>query len=444
MFNRNLYSELMKWRDRPDRLPLVLRGARQTGKTTLIKEFSRQYESFLYFNCEELESRRVFTESFSETIKLIDLKYSKKIDPSSTLLCIDEIQASPEAIGLLRFFAEEMPRLSVICAGSLLEQRLSQKLISFPTGRVEYAFLTPFSFVEFLQAQGKNLHVDSLKDPVGITPGMHRELMSELSTYFQVGGMPAAVASWVSMGSIAEVQRLHRNLFQSILDDIGRYLTKSESKYIEFVFDAAPYKIGQRIIYGNFNNSEYRTREVKQAFEILQKAFLVYRVLPTASTAAPLFHNVNKSPKLFFFDIGMAGSRLMIPAVASSIAPEIKGRIAEQFVFQEMLAAHIQLPEPALFWTRDTSNSNAEIDFCSVWNGRPVPIEVKSGSAGTLKSLGVFMKESSGNLAIRFFDGLPLVQKNIETGTHVPFTLVNLPLYLAGNWQSALDVLGVR
>jgi hypothetical protein len=438
MFKRKLFIELQKWKQKKHRFPLIVRGARQTGKTTLIKEFGKSYKNFIYFNLEDIDSRKLFTDSFSETIRLIELKISQKLPQNETLLFLDEIQASKEAISLLRFFLEEMPDLNVICAGSLLEIKLSQKQISFPTGRVEYLFLAPMTFYEYLKAADKHLHLEIIFDkPDLITEEIHRTLMQEVYSYFQVGGMPAAIQHFMDTSSYAEVQHFHTNLYQSILDDIGKYLSKSESKYIELVFESTPFKLGERIVYGNFNNSGYRSREIKQAFEILQKAFLIYRVLPTSTLTFPPFHNLKKSPKIFYFDIGLANSRLSNPFDRSQITKNsgIRGHFAEQFVFQELLALNKQIPESLYFWARDKKNSHAEIDFCGGWKNNLIPIEVKSGSAGTLKSLGVFMERSAHKYALRFYSGLPVINRNVQTGKGPPFTLLNLPFYLAGRWH---------
>lgn len=441
MFKRSIYHGLEQWKLRKNRLPLIVRGARQTGKTTIIKEFAKQFKHFIYLNLEDTDTRKLITASFDETIKLIELKISKKIPRDNTLIFIDEIQASPEAVSHIRFFLEKMPEVFLICAGSLLEIKLSKKQISFPTGRVEYLFLTPMSLYEYLDAAGKRQHLEVIYgDPKAITQEIHNMLMEEVYSYFQIGGMPAAVQSFQDTKSFAEVKRFHLNLYQSILDDIGKYVSKSEEKYIQLVFESAPLKIAERIIYGNFNNSGYRCREIKHAFDILQKAFLVYRILPTSTVNLPAFHNLGKAPKLFFFDTGMVNSRLMQPFNKEQITANssIRGNFSEQFIFQELLALQKQLPESLYFWTRETKNSHAEIDFCGAYNGSLVPIEVKYGPAGKLRSVGVFMEQAPHKIAVRFYNGLPSINHNVHTGKGVPFTLINIPLYLAGRWQDVV------
>ena len=442
MFKRNLLQTLIQWKSKKNRLPLIIRGARQTGKTTLVCEFAQQFETFINLNLENIDDRKLISSSLTDTIAALEFRTSRKIVLASTLLFLDEIQACPDAVSLLRFFAEQIPGLAVVCAGSLLEVRLSQKAISFPTGRVEYLFMTPMSFSEFLCARDKLMHVQALADAsLDLPLAVHRLIMDEYALYVQTGGMPAAIREYLNTNSLAGVRTLHGNLLQSVLDDVGKYLPRSESKYIEAVLDGAPAHCGERLRFENFNNSQFKSREIKNAFSILQKAFLVYCTYPTNMVVLPIVPNFRKSPKLFFYDIGMMNSRVGMPFTfdASLADAGMRGVIAEQFVFQELLASSHQLPHIPAFWVRELGNSNAEIDFCDQWNDFLVPMEVKSGAQGTLKSLGMFMAQAPQRIAIRFYNAPPSVQKNVSTGVGKDFTLLNLPLYYAGNWKSAYE-----
>jgi predicted AAA+ superfamily ATPase len=442
MFHRHLLQSLDQWKIKKNRLPLIVRGARQTGKTTLVREFAKQFDTFIYLNLENIDDRKLISPSFNDTITALEFRASKKIVPASTVLFLDEIQASPDAVSLLRFFSEQMPDLAVLCAGSLLEVRLSQKTISFPTGRVEYLFLAPMSFSEFLLAKGKSLHVEALASASLTMPlQAHRMIMEEYVQYIQTGGMPAAIREFLETASLAGVRRLHANLLQSVLDDVGKYLPRAESKYIETALDGTPGHCGERIRFENFNNSQFKSREMKNAFSMLQKAFLVYCVYPTSSPVLPMVQNFRKAPKLFFYDIGMMNSRLGVPITLDVALTDcgMRGMVAEQFVFQELLASSRQLPMIPMFWTRESGNSNAEIDFCDQWNEYMVPMEVKSGASGTLKSIGIFMASASQRIAIRFYNAPPSVQKPVTTGVGKDFTLLNLPLYYAGNWKPAYE-----
>jgi len=442
MFQRNLLQSLVQWKIKKNRLPLIIRGARQTGKTTLVGEFARQFETFLYLNLENIDDRKLISPSFTDTLAALEFRASKKIIPTSTLLFLDEIQACPDAVSLLRFFAEQMPELAVVCAGSLLEVRLSQKTISFPTGRVEYLFMAPMSFSEFLLAKGKTRHVEALSLASLTLPlPVHRMIMDEYALYIQTGGMPAAIREYLESNSLMGVRKLHANLLQSVLDDVGKYLPKAESKYIETALDGAPAHCGERVRFENFNNSQFKSREMKNAFSMLQKAFLVYCTYPATTAALPMLLNFRKAPKLFFYDIGMMNSRVGIPLTFDVSLTDcgMRGAIAEQFVFQELLASSHQLPRIPAFWARESGNSNAEVDFCDQWNDFLVPMEVKSGATGTLKSLGMFMAQATQRIALRFYNAPPSVRKNISTGVGKDFTLINLPLYYAGNWKPAYE-----
>ena len=442
MYQRTLLESLERWKIKKNRLPLIIRGARQTGKTTLVKEFSKQFNSCIHLNLENIDDRKLISPSFIETVRAIEFRASKKIIPSETILFFDEIQASQNAIALLRFFAEEMPQLAVVCAGSLLEVRLSQKTISFPTGRVEYLFLTPLSFSEFLLAQGKISYAEVLQEaPLTLSPQVHALIMEEYAQYVQIGGMPAAVREYIESNDLFAVKSLHANLLQSVLDDVGKYLSKSESKYIEAALFDAPLFCGKRVTFENFNNSQFRSREMKAAFAILQKAFLVYCSYPTSSVMLPVVQNFHKAPKLFFYDIGIMNTRVGMPMHIDISKTDcgMRGGISEQFVFQELLSSSHQLPVIPHFWAREKGHSNAEIDFCEQVNDNHIPIEVKSGASGTMKSLSMFMVSSQQKIAVRLYNAPPSIQKLVVTGIGDSFDLINLPIYYAGNWKTAYE-----
>jgi hypothetical protein len=433
MFKRLLYQKLLDWKNRSSRLPLILRGARQVGKTTLITEFGKnEFVNFITLNLEEREYKSFFSGSFEQTLQAIEFKSKTRINPQNTLLFLDEIQAVPEAVNMLRFFYEKMPGLHVICAGSLLEIKLSKKNISFPTGRVEYLFLAPLSFLEFVEAKGNQVALEILKGRVNtISETVHTMLMEELYSYFRIGGLPGVVRSVLEVKSEMEAVRLHGDLFQSILDDLEKYVHKSEAKYLELAFVGTPFHISERLTYANFHNSEYRSREMKEAFNILEKAFLTFRSLPTSVTSPPILKKNNLAPKLFFFDIGLANSKLKMPFRTGSyeVQPQNKGDFAEQFVFQELLAMQTHIPDFPSFWLREKKDSHAEIDFCYEWNNRLIPVEVKAGTIGRLKSLGVFLNNASLKTAIRISSRPFSVSSNVTTGTGAAFTLLDIPFY---------------
>jgi predicted AAA+ superfamily ATPase len=447
MLQRAILSELRAWKKERYRKPLVLRGARQVGKTTIIEHFAREFSHYIKLNLENRDDRNLIGDSFSSTVQALEARFSKQLSAEDTLVFFDEIQASPETVGMLRFFLEKMPQTAVVCAGSLLEQRLSEKKISFPAGRVSYMFMAPMSFEEFLRARKKESLIALLHDnPANLGAPSHELIMAELSAYRYIGGMPAAVREYVETGSLAHVRRVQKDLFQSVLDDIVKYSRESEIKYIETVFDSAPFFIGERIKYGNFNNSEYRSREMKHAFEMLEKAFLVYRSMPTTVTAPPPFNNTSRAPKLFFFDIGLAISRLNPAAIGGrdNSMGGISGPVTEQFVFQEFLSSCTQIPSAPLFWVRENLNANAEIDFMVQYGESLLPVEVKSGTAGSLKSLAVFFGSTSGRRrAVRFYNGLPSRDHSIAAAFGDPYELINLPLYYAGNWKEAIEKMTV-
>lgn len=442
MFERNLMKSLRIWRKKANRLPLILHGVRQCGKTTLVCEFGNEYENFIYLNFENTDDRKLISSSFQETLMAIEFKSGIKIKSEETMLFFDEIQACPQAVAHLRFFAEEIPQLSVICAGSLLEIRMSDNSISFPTGRVEYLFLTPFSFSEYLIATNKKQYAELISTtPTTIPDTIHNLIMKEYHNYLLIGGMPSAIKAYTTTENILDARNVHTNLYQSIIDDVGKYLNKSEFKYIEAVLDGVPYLTGTRITFENFNNSGFKSREIKNALTILGKAFLVFLSYPTTSIALPLTANTRKAPKVFLFDIGIMNSRFGAPLHFDITKTDcgIRGAISEQFVFQELLSSSYIIPDIPLFWTRQTSNSNAEVDFCIAHDDLMIPIEVKSGANGKLRSLGMFSLLSNQKQCVRLHNAPPSVQQNVATGSGDLFTLINLPLYYAGNIHDAIS-----
>ncbi len=446
MLKRLLYTNLLAWKNRPSRLPLILRGARQVGKTTLLTDFGKkEFQNFISLNLEQKEYQAFFTGSFENAISTIEYSSKTRIEPKNTLVFLDEIQACPDAVNMLRFFAEKMPDLHVACAGSLLEIKLLRKQISFPTGRVEYLFMAPMTFAEYLGAKKNDIGLDKINNaPDKISEGIHNMLLKELYEYYRIGGLPRIVNARLDTGSEGDVIRMHTDLFQSILDDVDKYVSKSEAKYIELVFGAAPYHLAERITYARFHASEFLSREMKEAFDILEKAFLVFRSLPTSVTTPPVMKKFNVAPKLFFFDIGLANSRLnraYRPGIDDA-SPRNKGSFAEQFVCQELLALHNQIPETPCFWMREKKNSNAEVDFCVEWNNNLVPVEIKSGKSGKMKSLGVFLQEAPHKIAVKISTDPFSIVPEAKTGTDSTFRLINIPLYMTHRIIEILNQFG--
>jgi len=432
MINRNIIKELKSWSLSPDRKPLVLRGARQVGKTTAVKQFGTKFDQFINLNLERPEDLALFRKerSFKDTLDGIYL--AKKIVPrGSILIFIDEIQYSDVAVQLLRYFYEDAPELYVIAAGSMLETLINKK-IHFPVGRVEFMKMYPVTFEEFLEGIGEDAALELL-NLEEIPEYAHDQLTRLFNRYAMVGGMPEAVAKYAEGQSVAVLAPVYRNLLLSFLDDVEKYAsTDSEIKVLRHVISRAYTYTGSRIRYAGFGESLYGSRDVSEAFTVLEKAMLFQLARPTVYPTIPVIPDYRKSMKIFGLDAGLInfqfGNQLdyldQIP-----LTDILAGRMAEQITAQELIATVLPPFSELNFWTREKSQSQAEVDFVLPYHDRLIPIEVKSGKTGKLRSLHSFIDHCPHNLAVRIYSG-PLLIHSDRTIKGKGFQLVNLPFYL--------------
>jgi predicted AAA+ superfamily ATPase len=306
VFERNVEKELMRWFSDEYRKPLVLRGARQVGKTTVVTRFSKNFENFLSVNLEKRGVKELF-ESFDEVKKLLPMLFLYCNVPQKegkTLLFIDEIQNSPHTVSLLRYFYEESPEIYVVAAGSLLETMLD-KHISLPVGRVDYMALHPCSFVEFLQATGESRFVGPILDG-SLPPAFHEELLQMFKNFSLVGGMPEAVARYAKNRDIVSLQRVYNQLLNSYKNDIEKYAeNKTQAETIRYILDYGWTFAGETITFGGFAGSPYKARETGEAFRTLQKTMLLELVYPFTSAQMPAVASLKRQPKLFWLDAGL-------------------------------------------------------------------------------------------------------------------------------------------
>lgn len=437
MFQRNALNRLAEWKKSPKRKPLIIRGARQTGKTTLIKEFGKTYSHFISLNLEKSSDRLIWKENpdISQVLKNIEAHTGQRIIAKETLLLIDEIQNEPLAIQSLRYFYEEVPDLHVIATGSLMEVALKEKGLSFPVGRVSFLFLYPVTFFEFLTALGETLLLEELKQisfDQPLHPVIHEKAIKIFYDYVQVGGMPEVVQYYLETKSILSLAPLKEAILHSFEEDVPKYCRTFMVPYVQLLAREAPRYAGQRITYSHFADSAFRGREMKAAFEILERAFLIERVLGSHHTEMPLLTNYRVSPKLLFLDMGLVGHRLHIDTLnwqENTLNSLFRGSFAEQVVGQELRALNDISHDPLHFWYRDKAGATSEVDYCWPLNGCILPIEVKSGSSGSLKSLRQFMETAPHPYAIRIYGG-KLYQENIETNTGKKIRFYSLPFYL--------------
>ena len=432
MFKRNALIKLKEWSENQNRKPLVLRGARQVGKTTLVNLFSKNFSEYIELNLEKLDEKSIFENSktINEIISAIFFIKGKPINDEKTLIFIDEIQNSPKAISWLRYFYEEAPQFYVIAAGSLLESLIDNQ-ISFPVGRVSYLPIRPFAFNEFLMALEERQSLDVLNQ-IPFPNFAHEKLLDLFRKYTLVGGMPEIVKNFVSSNDVISISSIYDELITSYLDDAEKYSKNSENaKMLKHVISQIFHSAGSRITYEKFGNSNYRSREMKEVFLTLEKVFLLNLVFPITTIQIPLIPNFRKSPKLQVLDTGLINysAGLQKEFFGTSLITDIyKGRIAEHITGQELLSINYTMTKHNHFWTKEKSG-NAEIDFVYQYDSMIIPIEVKSGKSGKLRSLNEFMENADHNFAVRVFSEKLSISKSY-TRTGKEFWLLNLPFYL--------------
>ncbi len=442
IFKRILLNKLVEWKSSLYRKPLVLRGARQVGKTTLINLFSSNFIQYIYLNLDDVIDKKIFEETagFDKTIEAIFFLKNADRNQKDTLIFIDEIQNSPEAVKLLRYFYEKTPDICVIAAGSLLEPLIDEH-ISFPVGRVDYLVLHPFNFEEFLLAKGEQNIIDVWNSKV-IPDFAHDKLTELFKIYSLIGGMPAVVKSYITENNLHLVKNIIFNLVTSYKDDVEKYAKKnSKIDLIRHLIDNAFYHAGERIKFNGFGNTNYRSREVGEAFRILEKALLLKLIYPTTKAVLPLISDRKKSPKLQLLDTGLVNYSCGIEKdiyQAKDISTVFKGRISEQIIGQELISLESSPESNLVFWTREKKQSDAEVDFLVKSNNMIIPVEVKSNVAGHLKSLNQFIDETGCDTAVRFYSGKFEIV-NAFTSKGKKFRLLNLPYYLCGKLYNVLS-----
>lgn len=443
MFDRNIISELEKWRRKENRKPLVIRGARQVGKTTVVRKFAEQFSQFIYLNLELPDDRRPF-EKFANITTLLQtlffLKNKALENRSGTLIFIDEIQEVPEALQQLRYFYEEAPDIPVIAAGSMLESLFSPG-ISFPVGRVEYLVIHPVSFPEFLGAMGEHAALEQLKK-VPMPSFAQEKLMQLFRTYCLVGGMPEVVNHYARHKDLVALNPIFESLIVSYLDDVEKYaVSNAQAGYIRHAIRASFAEAGNRIKFQGFGKSVYRSREMGEALRALEKALLLHLVFPQTSATLPLQPDLKKAPRLQVLDTGMlnyfAGIQKEIIGTADLDAV-YHGAMIEHITGQELLARQYSALHGLYFWVREKKTSSAEVDYLCVYDGKLIPVEVKAGADGTLRSLHLFMDMAPHQMAIRFYAGDISISTVITPGQKA-FYLLNLPYFLVSQIEEYLQ-----
>jgi len=433
-FKRHIWKELLSWKSSPTRKPLILRGARQVGKTTITRSLGATYVHFMELNLEKSEDFQVIERSNNAQELISSLALKNEISSnafSETLLFIDEIQESPKAISFLRYFYEEIPDIHVIAAGSLLEHALS-KVKHFPVGRVNYLYLFPLNFQEYLLAIGKEMLLEQMQR-VPLDTIAHDILIKEFHTYCIIGGMPEIVANYIQSKDLSNLPPVYESIWNTYKEDIVKYASsKSEERVIKHIVNSAATFVDQRLKFQNFGNSNYKSREVGEAFRSLDDAKVIQIIYPCTNIEPPIIPDFKKSPRLQFLDTGILNFDLNIQAdllLMDDLSNAYKGALIPHIVTQEIISLHTGSYKKPNFWVRDKAQSSAEVDLIISHEGYLIPVEIKSGKTGTLKSLHQFINKSNHPFAVRIYGGQFSIEKS-RTPEGKSYYLMNLPYYL--------------
>ena len=455
VLKRTEIKYLHEWSTQSPIKPVIIRGARQVGKSTLVREFARAARfSLVELNFERNpELREAF--AFRDPVRILStltLLTGQTIAAGTNLLFLDEIQAAPEALAALRYFHEEMPELHVVAAGSLLEFALADARFSMPVGRIEYLHLGPMEFEDFLEASGHpelaaHLRHVSLPDLHGGTiPGpVHGKYLDLLRQYWVVGGLPEAVATWVRSRDFKRVSRIHQSVVATYRDDFNKYSHGSLKGRIQMVFDRLPGMVGRKFKYVQISR-EHRAAEITDALRHLCMARVASKVHHTSANGLPLAAEADERRfKCLYMDVGLMCAALHLnvltlgrqdPTLVNS------GAVAEQFVGQHLLYSGPRYEMPVLhYWTREARNAAAEVDYLVAPARRVVPVEIKAGTTGSLRSVHQFLKEKRRDFALRFNADVPSLlrdSKGLPDGTRIDYHLLSLPLYMVGQARRLL------
>ncbi|HLQ39036.1 MAG TPA: AAA family ATPase [Planctomycetota bacterium] len=454
---RNLTASLLQWFDGPQRLPLVLRGARQVGKTWLVRDLAAQRNRDLVELNFERDPRlqRVFTSNDPHRMVAdLGIALGRDVAPDRSLLFLDEIQAAPPVLNRLRWFAEEMPELPVVAAGSLLEFALTDAAVRSPVGRVTFRHVEPMDFSEFLLAHGQDPLLERLRawyPGEAITDVVHERARSWYERFAMVGGMPAVVTADVERADAARCRRLQADLITAYRDDFARYTGRLDRAILDRVLLATADQLGAKFVYARVGEG-VKQHQAKNALELLAKARLVTLVAHATGTAPPLGGSVHaRNRKAILLDVGLAHALLATPGGAvpprwDQLADAVRGKLSAQLAGQQLRALDpAEGGEPGLYYWQRGAGRAGEIDFLIQPGHLVVPVELKSGKAGSLKSLHLFVHESGLGLAMRVDANPPSLQElDVKTtlGDQARYRILNLPGYLLWRCAELLTAIG--
>ena len=442
-FNRQLFNILESWKSNKKRKPLIIRGARQVGKTTLVRQFAKTFPNAILLNLEKPSDRSYF-EDFDDVKTIVEAllvsNNQSNSDPSKILLFLDEIQESPKAIQLLRYFYEEIPEMPVIAAGSLLEFALKE-VKSFPVGSVEFLYLYPMNFPEYLDAIGQKAALEQFT-LVPIKPFAHKVLMELFHRYAIIGGMPEIIKTDLDRNNLADLPPIYESIWSTYKSDIEKYSnSNNERKIIRHLMNSAHLALDQRVKFQGFGNSNYRSREIGKSFRIVEDAKIMRLIYPTTDLIPPLQSDLKKSPRLQFLDTGLVNYSLGIQGqmlAMEDLSQAYKGALIPHLVSQELISTSHLTDHKPNFWVREKRQSSAEVDLVISHNGLAIPVEIKSGATGSLRSLHQFIDACDHGFVVRIYGGELKIEETM-TPAGKPYKLLNLPYYLGTKIKEYLD-----
>lgn len=411
-FKRHVDKYLEDWKNHSNRKPLLVRGARQVGKSSAIRHLGERFKYFVEVNFERQQNVKTLFGENLDVKKLcsqLSAIYLTPIVPGETLLFFDEIQESERAIASLRYFYEEYPELHVVAAGSLLEFALKE-LPSFGVGRIRSIYMYPFSFDEFLEAEGLGMQVDYKQNDANcehpLPVPLHQEMISQLRSFYLVGGMPEAVRTWVETSDYNECATVHNDILDTYQDDFSKYKMRISPLVLSHTLKSVALQAGEKFVYSQVSNGVESTA-AKEALSLLTLAGLITPVIHSAANGIPLGAEINpKFRKFLFLDIGLMQSLLGIQPEDILYAEEVnfinKGGLSEMFAGLELMKYGNYLKKAELYyWQRLERNAQAEVDYVISRKGKIYPIEVKASSSGSMQSMYKFIEMKGCAYGIR-------------------------------------------
>ena len=410
---RNIDKDLQEWKNSANRKPLLLRGARQVGKSSAIRELGKQFEHFFEINFENKDfagAKKVFERHSDPHLICDELTaiYETPVVAGKTLLFLDEVQSCVDAISALRYFYELMPELHVVAAGSLLEFAL-QRIPSYAVGRIRSMYMYPFSFEEFLKAMQRNVLLEKLHNANPENPvseEVHRKLKELFLRFIIIGGMPEVVSTYSSGGSLLNCRDILDELTETLFNDFAKYKLRVPAIRLEEVFSAIIAQTGQKFTYSKTVVSANQL-QIKESIEFLKMAGLIYSVTHSSANGLPLAAEINpRYRKLMIFDTGVYQRLLRLDLTGLLLDGKIeqvnKGALAEMFVGIELVKSqNNRLPAELYYWQREKGGSTAEVDYVMQCDRDVVPVEVKAGTKGAMQSMFLFLEEKNRPYGIR-------------------------------------------